>query len=1155
MDSKLHATMAGPPSASPSSLGSGRYSVIGVLGEGAYGQVLRVRDEVWGGEVALKRLQAEDEEDLRAFKREFRDLFDVWHPGLVPLRELDKDEQGWFLTMDVVEGEPLQPGALRDPGQARAIATQLTEAVRALHGAGLVHADVKPSHVMVTQDGRVVLLDFGMAQRVDGQERARGFMGTPQYAAPEQLLGAAPSTAWDVWAIGATLFEAIEGRLPWDDQADPLSARMGLSEDGRVPRGAGPLGPWISAMLDPDPAQRPSLDEVAAGLGGAEAEPAVPVCARPEVLAEVDRVLSLPGSGDRMIQLYGPPGVGKSTLARLVGQRAPADLPVIRVRSVSSDRLPLRSLDAILDSVVAWDAPRAERVFRTLPSSTAAALSRRFPALRDVLPAHPGLAPAEASWTEAVGLLLREMGPLWLVFDGVESLDEASVSLLAEAFDLVAGAPVTVFAFAQEAASPVLEPLWRRVRADLRARIPIPPLSEEASGDLLRAWFSDLNPESVDRLGRLAGGSPLLLRLLGAAGDRVLEVDGDPWEVAVGALLEQERDDVRRALRVLSLEPEGATLGVWTQVAEVSPRVLTVALPRLLGLGLLGRDVGGEEVLAISHASIRRALWPVSEDRVALHRRWAGALGPGRERARFAHLVSGWQPEDAWTLAQEQLHTCWADQRWGLAAWWAEAAAQVAPNPDQSRQLWLQAVDALTLCGRAGVAARRLERMIPTVEPGVRDVLRVRVAALHLYAGHREEGIAWMDEALQAVGLHRPRWTVPAFVGLIWRTRRPQVRRLAWTPREEPLPDGLARRLETAFEASLGLSLTDPIASASLQVRAVQEALREGDPWHLTRLLSIHLVQTAGGAWDPDQVQKVEAALYAALEASGDPGLADLVASAVGTAAWMEGRLADGLAAMGPVRERQVGWQWIRDAFHVTRLSLLLMAGDLHHLGIEYAEALEEAEDRQDLHLKQNLELRFLPWLCLARGHLDQGLASLERSVAGLSGDGTHTLRYFYDLHVAMLRVARGEAVEAFDGLEAAWRGWRSTLFVQIHHHKVLGLQARARVAMAVLARDPAHRAAGRVLRACVRGLTRGPSLFAQATGRWIEMESRGERGEPSIGEALAELGMALDARVATTPVEEPLPGVADPSAWRSWFAPRRAWESPRGQAGRADQR
>src|SRR5690242_15740613 len=189
---------------SPPTLLAQRFELRGTLGAGGAGVVYRAFDQQLGREVALKLLRQASGRDLFRFKREFRALADIAHPNLVALHELHATGGEWFFTMELVEGvsfiDWVRPGAAVGPsrpradiaagclveGRLRAALIQLADALMALHQAGKLHRDLKPSNVLVTEGGRVALLDFGLVASVAEDNPERLAVGTPVYMSPEQ---------------------------------------------------------------------------------------------------------------------------------------------------------------------------------------------------------------------------------------------------------------------------------------------------------------------------------------------------------------------------------------------------------------------------------------------------------------------------------------------------------------------------------------------------------------------------------------------------------------------------------------------------------------------------------------------------------------------------------------------------------------------------------------------------------------------------------------------------------------------------------------------------------------------------------------------------------------------------------------------------------
>src|SRR6185503_12168672 len=201
--------------------GTGRFQVMRRLGEGGMGVVYEVHDRVRDEVVALKTLLRTSAADLYRLKREFRSLADVAHPNLVCLYELFVEDERCFFTMELIRGVSFVDHARKTPcpsGDRLVDALrQLVDGVSALHRHGKLHRDIKPSNVLVTPEGRVVILDFGLIAEQSPQtagDVSYESGGTPAYMSPEAASGAAPSEASDWYAVGVTLYEALTGRVP-----------------------------------------------------------------------------------------------------------------------------------------------------------------------------------------------------------------------------------------------------------------------------------------------------------------------------------------------------------------------------------------------------------------------------------------------------------------------------------------------------------------------------------------------------------------------------------------------------------------------------------------------------------------------------------------------------------------------------------------------------------------------------------------------------------------------------------------------------------------------------------------------------------------------------------------------------------------------------
>jgi hypothetical protein len=264
-----------------------RYELEEELGHGGMGVVWRATDTLLSRPVALKEVDlprggdAAEREGLRArVSREARAAARLSHPGVVTVYDIAHDGGQDFIVMELVSAPTLEElvrtGGPLSPQRAARLGLGLLDALEAAHRAGIVHRDLKPKNVMVRENGATKLADFGIAS-VQGDPRltATGLVvGSPAYMAPEQVEAQAVSPATDLWALGATLWFAVEGQPPFGGgEFQTLSAIV--NGQPRQPQRLGPLAPVLGRLLVKDPAGRatpaqlrPLLAQIASSRGG-----------------------------------------------------------------------------------------------------------------------------------------------------------------------------------------------------------------------------------------------------------------------------------------------------------------------------------------------------------------------------------------------------------------------------------------------------------------------------------------------------------------------------------------------------------------------------------------------------------------------------------------------------------------------------------------------------------------------------------------------------------------------------------------------------------------------------------------------------------------------------------------------------------------------
>ncbi|MEV8318773.1 serine/threonine-protein kinase [Streptomyces sp. NPDC059900] len=265
---------------------AGRYRLLSKLGHGGMGTVWRAKDETVDREVAVKEPRIPDHlperERANAFermRREARAAARLDHPAVVNVHDVAVEDGQPWIVMELVQGRSLgaalQEGTLGARDAAR-IGLEVLGALDAAHQAGILHRDVKPDNVMLGQHDRVVLTDFGIAQ-IEGETNLTdtgGFVGSPEFIAPERVLGQRPGPASDLWSLGVVLYAATEGVSPFRRNNTPATLQSVLNATPAAPASAsGPLAQAINGLLIKEPGQRPRAAQVRALLEEAAQPP------------------------------------------------------------------------------------------------------------------------------------------------------------------------------------------------------------------------------------------------------------------------------------------------------------------------------------------------------------------------------------------------------------------------------------------------------------------------------------------------------------------------------------------------------------------------------------------------------------------------------------------------------------------------------------------------------------------------------------------------------------------------------------------------------------------------------------------------------------------------------------------------------------------
>lgn len=1135
--------------------GTERFEVRRRLGSGAFGVVFEGYDHERQGTVALKWLSRVDAETLHRFKAEFRSLADLSHPNLVQLFDLMTDQDRWFFSMELVRGvalpeyfrpevqqafgleetytrdtvidgspPPAESGLTRRPSRAGAFDLAVDEIVRvyrqlalgvgALHRAGKLHRDLKCQNVMVTPEGRVVLLDFGLvwdARAAVFQARAGRpeVAGTPLYMAPEQCAGAPVGQAVDWYAVGVMLFRTLTGELPFEGHLYEVMARKQAEDPPRpssrtagVPR---ELDDLCVRLLARDPAERPGAEEVLATLGaspGAEAierrsAPDLFVGRRRELRAlEEARGQALAGQVS-VAFVHGASGIGKTSLVRHFLERlhaAEEDTWILEGRCYERESLPYKALDAVVDGLATRLKALPYRAVRPLVPAHVRDLVRVFPTLARVPAFDDAASPVwevpdpherRRRAAAALGDLLRRIArtrPLIVFIDDLQWGDRDSAALLRPLWQGPEAPPVLwvgTYRTREAETSPLLLALG--VPSERRAGelwVEVGELAHEEARTLLelRLRGAPRDEQALDALCADAAGSPLFLDLLvrrAQSGGR----SSGPGDLAA-VLRERLRALPEGSLRLLELlavrgQPLPQPLA---SRALGTDRIDAMAFTHLVNGRLLRvRETDDGVQLELYHDRWRTTLLEhLDADRErAHHRALLAALGDRADPESLAlhHRGAGDLPRALHftLLAARRADTALAFVR---AAELYRAALALLPQlpaedrpPVEVSALRVALGDALRNAGRSAEAAEAY--LAAAIDRSGHDAveLRRRAAEQYLFGGHLDRGMDVLREVLRELGLPMPTAAWRAVGELVLRRAQVQLRGLAFAEREEPLDDALACRIDVCWSVAIGLAMIEPVRAGVFQTRHLLMALGAGDLDRVARAVAVEVPFSAtSGNRAHERTARLRATGQELAERAGSPYVRGLLASSSGGAAWLEGRWLAALAleerALRILREECRGVAWELASSTIVLFDSLWRTGRWPELFERFPAILADAEDRGDRLLSIYLRIKFRSLVLLNEDRPEDAMGEARDALAQWS-QPTFQLLHLWELFTqveALLYAGRPSLAQR--ELRERWPALKRSqlLSLEMYDMTMHDLAGRAALAAAVEASGSSRR-------------------------------------------------------------------------------------------------
>jgi serine/threonine protein kinase len=1133
--------------------GTDRYEILGCLGRGGMGVVYEAFDRERRQLVAVKTLPAFDPAALYLFKQEFRTLADVRHTNLVHLYELEVTDAGQvFFTMELLRGthfreyverpearevisEPptVAQSNLRDrrarrlPGEdgarcatallrpspadmdrLRGALRQLVEGIYALHAAGKLHRDIKPSNVLVTHDGRIVLLDFGVATELSsrGERTPSGsgeVVGTARYMAPEQADDASPSPASDWYSVGVMLYESLVGRPPFvgsmldvltmKSEMDPLPPSECV--DGVPPD----LDVLCQSLLHRDPAMRPTGLEILRRLGvtrssgppSLQFDPADAVIGRTRHLDALREAFQCARTGRAVtVRIGGAAGMGKSTVAQsfLDEVARNREAVILRGRAYEREAVPYKAVDSAIDALSRHlmyldevGAPLA------LPDD-AWALARLFPVLQRI----PGIRqPNEQTVGDPQSLrgrafaALRELlaslaarQPLIVFVDDAHWGDVDSAALLLDVLR-PPNAPPLLFAMTyrddEAQTSPFLKEMtggWPE-GAEVRD-VPVGPLEAEDALVLALKLLNasdEMSQRTARAVARESRGNPFLIgelvrsnRVSAAAPGATLAVL--TLDRMVGERLDRLSDEARRLVEVVAVGGRPLPVSVVAKAADVQGTVNEVVAflsgRRFVRTGLRH----GLEVVETIHDRIRETIVAqLSADAIrGHHARLARVFEetPDAEPESVAvHLLGAGDLVRGAQYAERAADQAAQKLAFDQAARFYRLALEALPNAStQARALSRSLAKALEWGGR-GLEAAKVYSDSAVGAPLAERVELERAAAEQLLeSGHIDEGRAALQRILEAAGMSLPKSPLGALMWLVFFLCWQRIVGLRFRRRDPDEVSAADRlRIDALFTVASGMTFVDALYGLAVHARHFVLALRRGDRLQVQRAASYSAGQysTAGGEVGPR-----ERALFALAreltDEQSDPLVRLWYDRASATSLFLRGRWKEASQAFDRdptssinMAQRKTG-DSAADLFGLGSLTYLGQMGEVRR---RHRQLLVDAERRGNLYLSVNLRVGHLNLVWLAADDVDSARRHVHEAMRDWSHRGYQLQHYRAMIAETHLELYAGNGARAYELVVRDWPALKRNFLLKIQYVRADARFLRARAAIASLATAP----------------------------------------------------------------------------------------------------
>ncbi|MEI7892745.1 MAG: AAA family ATPase [Myxococcales bacterium] len=1084
-------------------LGSARFQLLGRFGRSS--GVVRAVDATRGTTVAVKALGALCPDEVFRLRREFRTLQALAHSNLVVLHELLEENGKWFVTMEPVEGQNFVAHARSgdrarggfDERRLRAALIQSAHGLEALHQAGWTHGNITRSTVVVTREGRCVLLDLG-------------------------LLSATPLTpAVDLYALGTLLLEALTGQPPSGPASSALASSVPLD-----------LKELCIDLLNDDPVSRPSARDVLRRLGSEPVSGVVLHPLRSRLVGRRNEVARLHDALDEarsgklaVVLIEGEPGVGKSALIRgfMTDLSSAPDVICLSGRCHERESVPFKALDGIMDDLATYLGTLSPSTLAPLLPSPLTPLITMFPVfggLTQGAPSEHSVLDAREQRTRAFRAVRRLFDALSrrltlvAIIDDLQWTDADSMTLLAEVLGPPNPPPILFMATMRTGLKPRPSGTFATVPESVAQgarHVNMEPLGPQDAKELALATLADLGGTrdlDLEPVLRASRGHPLFVMELAA---RLVSMGPDgPVRGIEDAIWERVRalhGSARHLLEALSLAGLPTSLEVLAaaasiEIGEGSRAVLSLTSARLVVAGGLGRhdliepyhervaftvcQHLSDEAKRRQHEGLAHALDRADADPVTLAAHWTEAGEEPKARACLVRAADAASKSLAFDRAARLYRLALRRGDLGMTS---------------QRYLEAKLADALTNAGRGAEAAAVRLSLAHDADPLEALDLRRMAAEQLLSSGHVDDGLATLREVVRAARIPYPETPLGTLVLLVFLRLLVMLRGFSHQARTEV--DARERlRVDCAWSTACGLLMTDTIRGSYFQTYAMLAALRLGDPPRVVRSLCFGSL-LEGGSDRAQSERLIERARLLADDLQTSYARA-LVAGAEGGLAyfWGEGprSLPLLLQAEALFRDSCIGATFELATVRLMIDRVLICRGKYRELAERTPALVQDAEHRNDLYALLIAKTVAETTLGLAADTPDLVEASLSQASSHLAAGGFHVQHYLWLVARVQLDLYRGDSAQAHARLTEHWRLFERSLLPRVAIIRIQTQDLRARTAIALAASgDPRREALVREAEQIARSLDKEKASWAHAIAKTLRASLAGLSGSHPI--------------------------------------------------------